>query len=231
MYHYLGDTSDKEDATYYVSRENFYRQMKYLRRGGYKSISLNELVDSIKNRSSIPKRSVVITFDDGHESFEEIGAPILEEFGFTATMFIITRRIGTPTYLTKASIRELGGRGFHFESHSLTHPIITKIPQEEAKIEIFDSKKELESLSGMNVSIYAYRGGHYNESIIELVRQAGYSSAVCSEPGLNTKNANLYCLKRMSIRREDDLGDFSKKLLGNAIWRPAVAHLIHYSRI
>lgn len=231
MYHYLGDTTDKQDTPYYVSRNNFYRQMKYLRHGGYKSISLQQLIDGINNRSSVPKRSVVITFDDGHESFAQIGAPILESFGFTATMFIITRRIGNPSYLSKTSIRELGGRGFHFESHSLTHPIITRIPLEEAKTEIFDSKKELESISGRKVNFFAYRGGHYNADIIELVRQAGYFSAVCSEPGLNTKNTNLYCLKRMAIRGGDNLGHFSKKLHGNNIWRPTVSHIVHYTRL
>ncbi len=231
MYHYLGTPVDVDDAPYYVSKSTFFRHMQFLRNGGYKAITLNHLMKYIKEENQTPKRSVAITFDDGHESFETIGVPILERFGYTATMFVITSRVNTPGYLSKESIVSLRDRGIQFESHSHNHSILTNVSDQEIKHEISMSKIELELITGKEVRFFAYRGGHYNENIQKLLREAGYKAAVCSSPGLNSENSDFFALQRMGVRGEDNLGKFARKLLGLTVYRNSVAYLIHYLRL
>ncbi len=231
MYHNLGDAPCEEDVPYFVSQSNFYKQMRFLKWGGYKTITLDQLKGFIQGKKKIPKRSIIISFDDGYDSFEKIGVPILKKIGFSATMFIITSKINTPGYLGSESIRKLQQDGIQFESHSHTHPIITKLQNSEVKFELSESKKELESVLSSSVRFYAYRGGHYNENIKKMVQDEGYTAAVCSKPGLNNNKTNIFALRRMGIRGNDDLGDFARKLLGNTYYRRSVAYLIHFLKI
>ena len=155
--------------------------MRLLKQGGYKTINIKQLVEAIKgNITNIPKRPIVITFDDGHDSFEQIGVPILQKYGFSATMFVITSKVGETGYLSIEGIRELTNEGMFFESHSRYHSILTKLSRSEQEMEIINSKSELEEITNSPVSIFSYRGGHYDDSIQSIVKEAGYISAVCS---------------------------------------------------
>lgn len=231
MYHYLGNAASADDFPYYVRQADFYNQMRFLKLGGYHAITLQQLVAARQGRQRLPARPVVITFDDGHESFASIGAPVLERFGFTATMFLITRRIDQPEYLRSTEIRELHAKGMQFESHSCTHPILTKLSSSRARAEIADSKAELEAILEAPVMFYAYRGGHYNEAIQSMVREAGYAAAVCSKPGLNRENTDLFALRRMGVRGNDNIRGFARKLTGNNATRSSVALLKHFLRV
>ena len=231
MYHFLGDAPTVDDIPFYVSQSSFHKQMRFLKLGGYRAITMSQLVSAIQDNQEIPKRSVVITFDDGHESFVRIGVPILEIFRYTATMFIITSRVDKPGYLSSENIQTLHRRGMHFESHSHTHPIITELPEAKAELEINESKVILESLLDSPVRFFAYRGGHYNEKIQAMLQCAGYTAAACSKPGLNSKGSDLFALRRMGIRGNDDLGNFARKLLGNSVKRRSIACLRHLARV
>jgi len=119
MYHYLGEPPVAEDAPYYVSERNFERQMRLLARQGFTSVSLADVLHHLHGERELPAPPVVITFDDGHRSFCSIGSPILEHHGMTATMFVITSRVGTAGYLTWEEITALDQRGHSFQKADL----------------------------------------------------------------------------------------------------------------
>ena len=73
-----------------LSAKSFEEQMRYLRTHGYRVISLKEYVEFTSLKRQIPRRSVVLTFDDGYRSFLQYGYPVLKELGFSATLFIYT---------------------------------------------------------------------------------------------------------------------------------------------
>lgn len=231
MYHYLGDASNDADTPYYVKQADFYNQMRFLKLGGYHTISLQQLIEAQQGKNLPSKRSIVITFDDGHESFATIGAPILEKFGYTATMFLISQRVDQPEYLCSTDIRKLYAKGMQFESHSCTHPILTDLSLPDACTEITDSKSEIETILGSPVRFFAYRGGHFNEDIQSMVREAGYAAAACSKPGLNSATTDQFALRRMGIRGNDNIRSFARKLLGNNASRNSVALLKHFLRV
>ena len=214
MYHYIGKSDDVNDSPYWVSEQSFTQQMQFLRRRGFCSISLDDLVGYLYHDMEIPKKSVVITFDDGHVSFYEKARKPLVENGFSATMFLIADRIGQEGFMDKNQIRDMQDEGFHFESHSLTHAIITKLSINSMKKEVYESKRVIEEVTGRSVRYFCYRGGHYNEQAKELIRQAGYRGAVCSRFGYNGKNTDPMELMRIPVRGNDSLSVFSAKTWG-----------------
>jgi peptidoglycan/xylan/chitin deacetylase (PgdA/CDA1 family) len=214
MYHYLGEPPTAEDRPYYVSERRFRIQLRQLRAEGFETIDLPTAVRGLQGKREIPRRSVVITFDDGHRSFLDMGVRALTDFGFQATMFVITNRVGRDGYLSWNQIRELSDLGMAFEPHGTDHAILTRIPLDAMRQEIEDSKRVLEEQLGRPARCFAYRGGHFNEQVRAAVRDAGYECAVCSRQGLNHTDADLFALLRRSIKEEDGVGLFYEKVTG-----------------
>ncbi len=101
----------------------FDRQMAYLKEHGYTSITMDDLAAWRKGQRILPKKSVVITFDDGDRSAMDIGLPILKKYGMKATMFVVTEQVGTDWQgirgLTWEELRRLQDSGvFSIESHT-----------------------------------------------------------------------------------------------------------------
>jgi peptidoglycan/xylan/chitin deacetylase (PgdA/CDA1 family) len=140
-YHYLRDKSDplrllrvfgyvvlslpllNDSELWTTSASEFERQMAFLKASGYHTVTLDELHEWQEGRRDLPKKPVVITFDDGDESVYELALPILARHGFRATLFVVTGRVGTRwdevRTLDWARLRELEESGvFRIESHS-----------------------------------------------------------------------------------------------------------------
>lgn len=102
-------------------------------------------------------------------------------------------------------IMEMNNDGIAFGAHSVTHPILTKIPSEQAQYEITQSKRAIEEKLGQEVTAFSYPNGDFNDSIDKVVRESGYACAVTTAPNLLTARANPYRLGRIGVG-----GDFSK---------------------
>jgi peptidoglycan/xylan/chitin deacetylase (PgdA/CDA1 family) len=109
----------------------FEQHMRYLHENGYEAIDLGELADWMDGHGSIPRRSVVITIDDGERSFVDYAVPVLRRYGYRATVFMITGRVGERGWndleITDwETLRELEREGvIRVESH--THQMHTKV--------------------------------------------------------------------------------------------------------
>jgi peptidoglycan/xylan/chitin deacetylase (PgdA/CDA1 family) len=212
MYHYLGSPSTTEDLPYYVSHETFREQLELLRTEGYTSIDLAGLADFLEGDGSLPERPVILTFDDGHVSFHETAAGELACAGLTATVFVITGRVGEPGYCDWDQLIELGQAGHRVGSHTHTHPILTRLDNASVTDELVHSREILTAELGHSVDILAYRGGHHDDRVVGLTRAAGYRCAVTTRPGLNSPGADLLTLRRNAIREEDRGERFLAKL-------------------
>ena len=206
-YHRVND----ESADYVtVSANNFRAQMAYLAEHGYRTVSLFDL---IKGRTE-PK-DIVITFDDGFEDNYSQAFPIMKQFGFTATHFLIVDQIGADGYLSFDQIQEMRRAGFEFGSHTLSHPVLKGLERIKKWDEILGSKERLEDLLNDECRFFCYPKGIYDEEAFDMVSEAGYEGACCNHPGMNLAGMiepNL--IKRTEIAHGDSLHDFKKKLAG-----------------
>ena len=123
LYHHIA--SDGGENRYYVNPENFRQQMHALRDWGYTSITPSYLAQVLIHGGELPERPVIITFDDGNEDVYINAFPILQEFGFVGTFYIVADKIGSYNLVDAEQLRELVSAGWEIGSHSSTHLDLT----------------------------------------------------------------------------------------------------------
>ncbi|WDP92890.1 MAG: polysaccharide deacetylase family protein [Desulfobacter sp.] len=208
-YHKFGEKKTSEMNT---PARVFRQQMKYLKENEYRVISPEALLDFLEYRRQIPKKAVMITIDDGFRSAYEVALPILEEFGYTATVFVYTDYIGvSKKALSWADLRILKSKGFTIGSHSVSHSnliVRDKGETREAflkrrKKEIFLSKQIIDKKLNQETRFFSFPYGKYDSGIIKMAHQAGYKLAVTVDRGSNPFFTNPLALKRDMILKKD----------------------------
>ncbi|MES2023746.1 MAG: polysaccharide deacetylase family protein [Patescibacteria group bacterium] len=161
---------------YRVTASAFENQMKYLSENNYHPISFADYVKSLKNNTVLPEKAVILTFDDGWKTQYTYAVPVLEKYHFTATFFIVTKTIGG-AFMNWDNLKDLVAKGFDIESHTQTHPFLTKVSSDKLKDEVTLSKKTLEEKLGIKVTTIAYPNYLQNQTVRDAVKTAGYDGA------------------------------------------------------
>lgn len=204
----------------YVTPEDFHNQMRYLKWRGYESIHLYKLVKGINLEEKLPKRPIVLTFDDGYEDNYTYAFPILKKFGFTATIFLITKDIGglsgwsdseetiKEPLLSWDKIKEMSDYGIDFQSHTHTHPSLTELDEKRIKEELIVSKQTIEDELKKKVDFLCYPYGHFNSQIKQIVKETGYQGALTTKRGVVREGDDPYSLNRIGIKIKHGLLTF-----------------------
>nr|WP_325191604.1 polysaccharide deacetylase family protein [uncultured Selenomonas sp.] len=182
--------------------DQFDAQMHYLYTHGYTSITIDEMMDAFEHGTPLPEKPVVITFDDGYLDNYEIAYPILQKYGFKATIFLIYDLTDVyPGYLTWPQIDEMAKSGLiRFESHTMTHANLSELSSGAAlRHELIDSRRLLSEKLGYDVNYIAYPGGRVNQQIEAITREAGYRGGFTVHYGLSTPEQNHYNMNRIPI--------------------------------
>ena len=190
----------------------FRQHLTFLKDNGFRTISPDMLLDFLRFRRQIPKKSVMVTIDDGYKSGLKTAAPILLEFGFSAIFFIYTDYIGvSDKALTWQDLRRLKADGFYIGSHSTSHSDLSRKLEEETNEEyqkrlykeIVLSKQTIDRKLNQNTIIFSFPYGRYNKHVMALSRKAGYEMAVTVDRGGNPFFSNPLALKRDMILNKD----------------------------
>lgn len=183
MYHYISDPP--ADADVYrldlsVTPDNFRDQLAWLRDNGYTAIDYYDLTMAIVGYSELPEKPVLLTFDDGYLDNYTNAFPLLQEYGFKGTFFVITEFIdsGREGYMTWPMIEEMARAGHRIESHSRTHPDLTEKDRDGLIWELLGSQQTIAAHIGYTPRYFCYPGGDYNEQTIALLRELDFWGAV-----------------------------------------------------
>jgi peptidoglycan/xylan/chitin deacetylase (PgdA/CDA1 family) len=188
MYHHVSSQSAGADS---VSPENFRRHLEYLKKHHYHVLRLGELVEKIESGQPLPKRSVVLAFDDGYEDNYKAAFPILKEFQFPAIFFIPPKDVGTQGYMTWKQIKEMKAAGFDFGSHGMTQAYLPDLSANQLKYEIIESKRVLEKQLKTRIDYIAYPVGGFNEEVVALVKTTGYKAGLTTNRGYDRYDRDL----------------------------------------
>ena len=204
-----------------VDANSFGYQMFILRSLGYRTVSLSDLADALLGKTVLPKRAVVITFDDGYEGTYRAAFPILQRYGFTGTLFLIAEdfcghaksenKRAFPI-LTHQQVFEMINNGFHIGSHSVSHARLTELPVSQEQSEIESSKKILEDRFGCALTAFCYPYGLHSRDMEKRVEQAGYASGCSIRFGRHHRPADRFVLKRIAVGRDQGLIPFLYRL-------------------
>ena len=204
LYHHISDTIDTE---YNVHPDVFAEQMKWLHDNGYTTINISDLTRLILEGGSIPERPIVLTFDDGYLDVYKNAYPILQQYGYVATFFIISETVDTKKNLSTDMLLELIDSGWEIGSHSQTHINLDLWNNWEE--EIIGSKTFLEDKLGVTIQTFAYPYGLANSSVIAYTKDAGYTSAVGLGSQVTHDISTLFYLSRKEVKSWYDLDFFA----------------------
>lgn len=188
------------------------------------------MTDSLRNGSlhlnanaRIFDKSLVITFDDGWVDNYTNVFPILQEYGLTATIFVVTGFIGQPNYMSWHHVREMSGAGISIQSHTVSHRPLATLRDEEIESELVLSKKTIEDAIGKRVDFLSLPHGIFNGRVLKMAKELGYRAVCTSEPGFKHEYNHLPVMKRINISDRLPLDTFGKTLERNeAAIRPMV---------
>jgi peptidoglycan/xylan/chitin deacetylase (PgdA/CDA1 family) len=218
MYHHVGPSHPGTHRELTVSPTQFERQIRWLARWGYTGIRPSDWLRWRREGTGLPRKPILITFDDGYAETAEYALPILRRYGFGAAVFVVTERIGgtntwdeaegrgTLQLMTAEQIRHWAAEGIEFGAHSRTHADLTQLPAHKCAAETSGSKSDLETLLGAPVVSFAYPYGHVSESVRDLVR-AEFDLAFGVDEGLNCLSGDPHLLKRRYVGPDDLLLD------------------------
>jgi peptidoglycan/xylan/chitin deacetylase (PgdA/CDA1 family) len=234
MYHSIADEDESHLKPYYRTAthpDTFAEQMRLLHDAGYSTLRVAEAVEGIRRNSPEMSKAVVITFDDGFRNFYSKAFPVLNQFGFTATVYLPTDHIGKTAKqfmgrdcLTWGEIQALQEQGISFGSHTMSHPKLYGLPWDVIEREVSLSKQIIEQELGASVTSFAYPYAFpqvdrlFKESFRRLLCGSGYTNGVCTTIGMCRASTDPFFLSRLPVNSCDDASFFRAKLLGGYDW-------------
>lgn len=180
MYH---DILPQKLVSFDVTPEEFAAHLKAIHDKGLTPISLDQLVAHLRTGMPLPEKPILLTFDDGYAGHYTYVYPLLKQYNYPAVFSIYTAKVGKQmgrSSLTWDQIREMAKDPLiTIASHSVTHPHdLTQLSDEQLKQEVEESKRILETELGMPIRYFTYPEGKYDQRVVDLVKQAGYSAAL-----------------------------------------------------
>lgn len=202
MYHNVENSSHFKADT--VSPENFAWQMAYLKNHGYQLLTLDELIEGIKEGRAFSRKSVVLTFDDGYENNFIHAFPVLRQYQFPATIFVSPGFIAKKGFLDWRQLRQMQKEGISYGSHGMTQGYLPDLSDEKRRYEIKNSKAILERSLNVRIDYFAYPVGGFNEEIKKLLAEAGYVGALATNRGYDRFNKDVFELNRIRFSDKDN---------------------------
>lgn len=231
MYHNFGN-APADPERLFVGESQFAAQLDHLRRRGWRALNLDEYLAALDGAPT-PRRSYLLTIDDGHESVPRIAAPMLEAAGVPSLLFVCPGLLGDRARWAKdypgerlagpEELRTVLGQGMELGVHGWDHTRMAGMDQATLRRNVENARSALEASTGARARAFAYPYGTHDEAARRAVASAGYSTAfaVARENG-------TYAVDRVFVQSTDSLPVFRLKLslgyrlisrVGGRAWR------------
>jgi peptidoglycan/xylan/chitin deacetylase (PgdA/CDA1 family) len=285
------DASPAPDPALTIGPEAFEEQMRHVR-ARWRPVSVAEVLHAVRGGGRLPRRAVLVTFDDGYRDFRTRAWPVLDALAIPVVLFVPTafpghphglfwwdrlhhalmntargdftdaalgtlplrtpeerviayrrlrarvkelphsqavewveaacRALGVPppppAVLNWEDLRELARAGVTVGSHTRTHALLTRIPLEEARLELAASLDDLERELGPSPGILAYPAGAFGDEVVLAAEQEGYALGFTTVRGLNPLPASHPLkLRRINVGRRTSLGLLRAQLAGRSL--------------
>jgi peptidoglycan/xylan/chitin deacetylase (PgdA/CDA1 family) len=230
-YHAIADLSDDPVlAEYGVPPRLFEAQLDSLLDGGWSFVDLDAVLAALAGERRLPRRALLLTFDDAYADLLDIAAPILIKRGLPGVVFAVAGQLGgtnewdhkiraAPLDLLDADgLRAVAAAGIEVGAHTVSHRPLTKLAESELEGEIAGSAAVLEQAGLSRPRVFSYPYGEWSPAIADIARAAGYQASFTVESGVVGNNADPHALPRVEVHASDTPRRLRRKLL-MAGWR------------
>ncbi len=219
IYHRI---TPKALSIYDYTPEQLEGHLEYFREHEYTPITALQMVEMLAVPEKLPKKPVVLTFDDGHKSHYTAVFPLLKRYGYQGTFFVYPDVIAEKSekQLTWDELRTMRREGMDIQSHTKSHPYLTQAGKNQSpaeyhrwlRSEIYDSKRILEEKLQQKVDLLAYPYGWFNQTIEAMAVQAGYRGIFTVNWGVNSPAENPLRIKRRVMENTMGQADLNEIL-------------------
>jgi peptidoglycan/xylan/chitin deacetylase (PgdA/CDA1 family) len=199
--------------------------MRYLKAAGYRAVSMEDFLGFLRQRRQLPKKTVVLTFDDGYKSFIGYAYPLLKELGFAATLFIQTDQIASkpnPNLLSWSELHDLVQQGVEIYPHGKTHQDLRRRPGEspsayerrmlqELVVPLNLLRKNLDR-PAIGLEVIAYPSGTWDEDLLRSLKEHGYQAGFTERRQGNPAFVPFFKINRSPIYADGTMEDFKASL-------------------
>lgn len=198
MYHSI--CNDDPNNSLMIPTEMFAEQMEWLRENDFTAMSMDEVIEAM-NTGKVPKRPVLITFDDGYADNYINAFPELKNNNLKGTFFIISDTITEEGgyYMSTSMLKEMKEAGMEIENHTANHLELNNLSREDAIDSIKRGQEFLRSVIGSNGNYLCYPIGRYSDETIEIQKELGIKAALTTQGGISSIADGKYELKRIRI--------------------------------
>jgi peptidoglycan/xylan/chitin deacetylase (PgdA/CDA1 family) len=226
MYHKVPEQDLKSQHRIFVTRENFKKHLQFFKGQGFQTLRFQDLQDywtEKKPLAEFPRKPLLLTFDDGYIDNRLHAEPLLQEYGFQATIFLLANHNITentwdantgeaPDRLMSLEEKKLlNPKVWEIGSHGFNHLHLPQISKDQAIQEMKDSRLQLQADFKTEILSFAYPFGSTNPEIAKLAEKAGYRFAVNTDQGGLHLADDPYSLFRVNIFPEDGAFELWKK--------------------
>ncbi len=190
MYHSVAQDGD-DPYLITVHPRRFRQQIRWLAARGLRGVGIGALVRA--HALGRARGLVGLSFDDGYRDFAEQVAPVLAEYDFTATVYVVAGKLGghndwdcegpRKALMSSRQVQEVAAAGLEIGSHGLTHRRLAGLGRRDLAAQIVDSRAALEDVTGAEVEGFCYPYGSYDRAAAEAVGEAGYGYACATGRG------------------------------------------------
>jgi peptidoglycan/xylan/chitin deacetylase (PgdA/CDA1 family) len=202
MYHVVSaPTPGAPYPELYTPQPVFAAQMHALAARGYHGVTLAQVYDYWTRGYALPSRPVVVSFDDGYLSDYTHARPVLSSLGWPGVLNLEVNNV-RPGDLTAHQVSALIRAGWEVDSHTLTHPDLTTLPDTRLRDELVQSRAFIRRHFHVPVEFFCYPAGRFDARVVAAVKAAGYKAATTTQPGLATP-ATPFTLARLRVDGQD----------------------------
>lgn len=231
LYHSVSDTPTGDFGPFTVSRRQFAAHLDRLLAEEFQTLTIGQMLERVRAQRPLPKRTAVITVDDGFADFQANAWPELQKRGMNATLYVTAGVIGgraswlaplqadQMAMLDRHQLLDLAAQGCEIGAHSMSHPQLDCLPRYQAAHEIRQSKDILEQVLGQSVDSFAYPHGYHDREVRQMVVESGYSSASAVKDALSHADDDLFALARVTIKSNFDQTRIDRVLAGKGLVR------------
>jgi peptidoglycan/xylan/chitin deacetylase (PgdA/CDA1 family) len=237
-YHAIDDLEgDPVLARYSVPPAQFAAQLDHLLERGWNFVSLDQVLAAFDGGPRLPRRAVLLTFDDAYTDLRDAACPILSERGIPGVAFAVAGQIGGTNVwdseigatsldlLDVEGLRDISRRGIEVGAHTVSHRPLTRVPADQLEEEIHAAADLLEEAGLPRPRAFSYPYGQWNRRVADIVRDAGYEVAFTVDRGIVENGVDLHALPRIAVHACDTPPRLHMKLAAATWPRPVRAVL------
>jgi len=214
MYHVIA--APPTGAAYpdlFVRPADFSAEMQWLAQHGYHAVTLRQVYDHWRDGRELPRRPIVVSFDDGYLSVHTTALTVLDALQWPGVLNLSVKHLDSPYNLPPWRVRNLIAAGWEIDAHTISHLDLTTVDDKRLWHEVHGSRVATRRMFHVRADFFCYPSGRYDARVIDAVQRAGFLGATTTRYGLAWPT-NLFVLSRIRIDGHDGLGGFVRKLEG-----------------